>query len=233
MAEHLERPGQPSVIRVWARRGRDSPSAILLFAQILAVLAYPFAGDTGVGRVLLGVFGVVVLAIAVYAVRATPALTWVAVLLGIPVVVLTVLEGIYPDNDTIGLVSADMHALFYAYTAYGLIRYLFDDMWVTRDEIYAVGANFTVVSWMFAYVFMAVQIIWPGSFVAYQGEGQRTFLELLYLSFATLTSVGLSDVTAVLPFARSVVIIEQVAGVMYIALIIARVVGLTITRWRS
>ncbi len=146
---------------------------------------------------------------------------------------LTVLEGIYPDNDTIGLVSAVMHALFYTYTAYGLIRYLFDDVWVTRDEIYAVGANFTVVSWMFAYVFMAVQISWPGSFVAYQGEGQRTFLELLYLSFATLTSVGLSDVTAVLPFARSVVIIEQVAGVMYIALIIARVVGLTITRWRS
>jgi hypothetical protein len=30
-----------------------------------------------------------------------------------------------------------------------------------------------------------------------------------------------------------VVIIEQVAGVMYVALIIARVVGLTITRWRN
>lgn len=233
VADKLERAGEPSFIRVLGRRARDSPSAILLFAQIIAVLAYPLAGNTGVGRIMLGVFGVVVLAIAVYAVRATPALTWVAVLLGIPVVVLTVLEGVYPRNDTVGLVSAVMHALFYAYTAYGLVRYLFEDMWVTRDEIYAVGANFTVVSWMFAYVYMAVQIIWPGSFVAYQGEGQRTFLELLYLSFANLTSVGLSDVTAVLPFARSFVIIEQVAGVMYVALIIARVVGLTIHRWRS
>jgi hypothetical protein len=36
----------------------------------------------------------------------------------------------------------------------------------------------------------------------------------------------------VLPMARSVVIIEQVAGVMYVALLIARVVGLTIARWR-
>jgi hypothetical protein len=82
-------------------------------------------------------------------------------------------------------------------------------------------------------VYLVVQVVVPGSFVAYQGEGQRTFLELLYLSFANLTSVGLSDVTAVLPMARSVVIIEQVAGVMYVALIIARVVGLTISRWRS
>jgi hypothetical protein len=217
----------------WFENVKGHPSGVLLGAQLVAVLAYPFAGNTPVGRTILGVFGAMVLAVAVYAVRATPALTWVAILLGVPVVILTVMEGIDPGNRTIALMSATLHALFYFYTAYGLVRYLFDDSWVTRDEIFAVGANFTVVSWAFAYVFIAVQIIWPGSFIAFQGEGSRTFLELLYLSFANLTSVGLSDVTAVLPHARSVVIIEQVAGVMYVALIIARVVGLTITRWRN
>ena len=217
----------------WIEDVKAHPSGVLLGAQLVAVLAYPFAGDTPIGRTILGVFGVMVLAVAVYAVRSTPALTWVAILLGLPVVVLTVMEGFDPGNTTVALLSAGFHALFYFYTAYGLVRYLFDDSWVTRDEIFAVGANFTVVSWAFAYVFIVVQIIWPGSFTAFQGEGSRTFLELLYLSFANLTSVGLSDVTAVLPHARSVVIIEQVAGVMYVALIIARVVGLTITRWRN
>ena len=216
----------------WYAKVREHPSGVLLVAQLIAVMAYPFAGDTPLGRTVIGVFGVVVLAVAVYAVRATPALTWVAVVLGLPVVVLTIVEGIDPDNRQIVLWSALFHAAFYGYTAYGLIRYLFDDSWVTRDEIFAVGANFTVVSWMFAYLFMAVQVVWPSSFTAFQGEGHRTFLELLYLSFANLTSVGLSDVTAVQPMARSVVIVEQVAGVMYVALIIARVVGLTITRWR-
>ena len=220
-------------MRHWVSAIRSTPSGVLLIAQLLAVLAYPFAGDNHLGRALLGVFSVIVLAVAVYAVRSTPALTWVAVLLGVPVVLLTVAEGIVGDNDQITLWSALFHAAFYGYTAYGLIRYLFDDTWVTRDEIFAVGANFTVVSWMFAYLFVAIQVIWPGSFTAFQGPGHRTFLELLYLSFANLTSVGLSDVAAVLPMARSVVIIEQVAGVMYVALIIARVVGLTIHRWRS
>ncbi len=217
----------------WFEHVKEHPSGVLLGAQLVAVLAYPFAGDTPIGRTILGVFGALVLAVAVYAVRATPALTWVAILLGVPVVILTVMEGFDPGNRSIALLSATFHAVFYFYTAYGLVRYLFDDSWVTRDEIFAVGANFTVVSWAFAYVFIVVQIIWPGSFIAFQGEGSRTFLELLYLSFANLTSVGLSDVTAVLPHARSVVIIEQVAGVMYVALIIARVVGLTITRWRN
>jgi hypothetical protein len=212
---------------------RKTPSGVLLGAQLLAVLAYPFAGDNAVGRALIGVFGAVVLVVAMYAVRTTPALTWVAVVLGVPVFVLSVLEATDPGNQQVVLWSAVFHAAFYGYTGYALVRYLFEDTWVTRDEIFAVGANFTVVSWMFAYVYLVVQVVVPGSFVAYQGEGQRTFLELLYLSFANLTSVGWSDVTAVLPMARSVVIIEQVAGVMYVALIIARVVGLTISRWRS
>jgi len=49
----------------------------------------------------------------------------------------------------------------------------------------------------------------------------------LFLSFTTLTSVGLSDVMPVLPNARSLVIVEQVAGVLYVALVVARLVGLT------
>ncbi|HEX5427697.1 MAG TPA: ion channel [Pedococcus sp.] len=219
-------------MRHWLSAMRGTPSGVLLMAQLLAVLAYPFAGDSDLGRALLSVFGLIVLAVAAYAVRATPALTWVAVLLGVPAVALSIAESVSPGNEMIVLASALVHAAFYAYTAYGLIRYLFDDTFVTRDEIFAVGANFTVVSWMFAYLFMAIQVVWPNSFAAYQGEGQRTFLELLYLSFANLTSVGLSDVTGVLPMARSVIIIEQVAGVMYVALLIARVVGLTIARWR-
>jgi hypothetical protein len=47
-----------------------------------------------------------------------------------------------------------------------------------------------------------------------------------------LTSVGLSDITPILPNARSFVMIEQVSGVMYVALVVARLVGLTIARFR-
>jgi len=216
----------------WMTTIKQHPSGVLLAAQLIAVLAYPFTGETAAGRAVLGVFGIFVLGVAVWAVRATPALTWVALLLGFPVVILTVLEGMYPDSEQIRLWSAVLHALFYGYTAYGLVRYLFDDTFVTRDEVFAVGANFTVVAWAFAYAFVAVQIVWPGSFVSYAGEGVQTFPALLFLSFATLTSVGLSDVIPVLPHARSVALIEQVVGVMYVAMIIARVTGLTVMNRR-
>ena len=75
-------------------------------------------------------------------------------------------------------------AVFYFYTAYALISYMFEDYWVTKDELFAVGACFTVLVFAFAYIFLAVQEIWPGSFTSYEGQGQRTFLELLYYSGA-------------------------------------------------
>jgi hypothetical protein len=168
--------------------------------------------------------------IALWAVRRTPALAWVAALIGGPAVVFSILEAFVPDQDWVVLTSALLHAPFYFYISYGMIRYLFHDDRVTRDELYATGAAFTVVAWGFAYVFVACQVIWPGSFVGFEGEDAHTFFDLLFLSFTNLTSVGLSDIVPVLGHARSLVMVEQVAGVLYVALVVARLVGLTVAR---
>ena len=214
----------------WIRAARDHPSAVLLTAQLLGVLVYPFM-DGPTGRAALSLFGLVVLVLAVWTLRTTPALTWVSVLLGIPVVILTILEALDPDNQTILLWSSVLHAAFYLYTTYGLIRYMFKDRFVTRDELFATGATFTVVAWAFAYLYLACQVVWPGSFTAaLQPDAPRTWVELLFLSFTTLTSTGLSDVVPVLAQARSIVMIEQVAGLMYVAFVISRLVGLTLLR---
>ena len=187
-----------------------------------------------IGRAALSSFALIVLFLAVRAVRASPALTWVAVLIGLPIVVLTVLEVAEPLNADVVLWSSILHAVFYFYTTFALLRYLFSDLVVTTDEIWAVGATFTVVAWAFAYMFMAVQVIWPDSFTAaIAPDAPRTWFQLLFLSFTNLTSVGLSDIAPVLPQARSWVMIEQVAGLMYVALVISRVVGLTISRQRA
>jgi len=208
---------------------RTHPSAVLLFGQLVAVLLYPFFDDSPAGRALLGVVGTVLVLMALWAVRRTPALTRMAVILGVPALIFTVLEAVNPtDWTTLG--SALLHAPFYFYVSYGMIRYLFHDDRVTTDELYATGAAFTVVAWGFAYVFVACSVIWPGSFVGAEGNETHAFFDLLFLSFTNLTSVGLSDILPVLGHARSLVMIEQVAGVLYVALVVARLVGLTVAR---
>jgi hypothetical protein len=217
----------------WYSAAKSHPSAVLLFVQLLGILVYPFMEGSRPGVAVFGIFGLVVLVLALLAVRPTPALSWVAALIGLPVVVLTIMETVQSENVTISLWSNLFHALFYLYTAYGLIAYMFADEWVTRDEMFAIGAAFTVVAWGFAYAFTAVQIIWPHSFIAaVNPDSARTWMELLFLSVTTLTSTGLSDVVPVLPNARSIVMIEQIAGMLYLALVVARLVGLTIARLR-
>jgi hypothetical protein len=208
---------------------RHHPSGVLLVGQLLVVLAYPFLDSSTGGRAVIGVVQMVVVFSAVAAVRLTPALSWVALLLGVPAMVFAVLEAVEPDTDWIVLTSALVHAPFYFYVSYAMIRYLFHDDRVTRDELFATGAAFTVVAWAFAYLYAAAQVIWPGSFIGANGEEQPWF-NLLFLSFSNLTSVGLSDVLPIGEHARSLVMVEQIVGVLYVALVIARLVGLTVVR---
>ena len=239
------RSGPPTRSDRLRRSIAETPSALLLFVQLAGILIYPFfdtANDVGeyrpYARALFGIFGLLVLFLAVRAARATPALTWVAIVLGLPAVVLTVLEAFFPEQMTLIFVSSLLHAFFYFYTAYGLIRYMFADNWVTRDELYATGATFTVAAWGFAYLYSAVQYIWPDSFIITTGSGEssvgyRTWFELLHLSIANMTNTGLSDVYAVMPHARSFMLLQQIFGMLYVALVVSRLVGLTIARFRT
>ncbi|WP_242498427.1 ion channel [Nocardioides ganghwensis] len=207
------------------------PSAMLLGAQLLQVLAWPFLGGSTVGGAFLGVIGMLAVGSAVLAVRRTPHVSRVVFFLGAPTIVFTLLEAVFPTTDPIVLVSGLLHAPFYFYVSYAMLRYLFHDDKVTTDEYFATGAAFTVVAWGFAYLFAAVQVVWPQSF-SNAGGFEHSWFELLYLSFSVLTSVGLSDLVAVGVQARSVVMVEMMTGVFYIAMVVSRMVGLTILRQR-
>ena len=207
---------------------RRQPSAILLAAQLIGVLVYPAMEGSDVGRSLFSVFGIVILALVVLTVRSTAAFTVVALVLGVPATILLLIQALMQD-DTLLPYSSALEAVLYFYAAYALIRYMLEDHVITQDELFAVGATFTLVAWAFAYTFTVYQAIEPDSFTAAVNAGQdRTWIELLFLSFTTLSSTGLSDVVPIAPFARSLVMIEQLAGVAYIALVVSRLVGLLV-----
>ena len=59
-------------------------------------------------------------------------------------------------------------------------------------------------------------------------------MELLFLSFTTLSGVGLGHILPLKPMARALVMLEELAGLMYIALVVSRLIGLiTFARQRD
>jgi hypothetical protein len=206
---------------------------MLLAVQLGALLVYPFLENDAAGRAAFSILGIVVLGLAVLSVRRSPPPTWVSLLLAAPALALLVAQ-VVSDAGWLTPWSAAFEAALYFYAAIGLIRYMVGDSVITADDLFAVGGTFTLVAWAFAYVFTVVQAIAPQSFTAaIDPTSPRSWMELLFLSFTTLTSTGLSDVVPVRPFARSVVMLEQVAGVLYIAMVITRMVGLSFSRARG
>jgi hypothetical protein len=204
------------------------PSATLLFVQILGVLLYPLLEDTPAGRALFGAIGLLVLGAALYVVKRGPWLTGFAVVLALPVVVLSIWQAF--DFDPVRMVvTAALEAVFYFYATGSLIAYMLEDEFATVDELFAAGATFTLLAWAFAYVYVVCQALQPGSFGALVSSGNpRTWMELLFLSFTTLSSVGLGDIIPLLPMARALVMIEEFAGVMYLALVVSRLIAMSV-----
>lgn len=218
--------------RPWAVLARSHPSAFLLAAQLLSLLIYPAIDDTSSGRLLFGAIALVVVPLAVWVVNRSPAVRWVAWLLAIPAMLLTAVAVLFSIKALLPW-SAMLEAILYFYAAGGLIAYMLHDHDVSADELFAAGATFTLIAWGFAYAFFVCQAWYPESFSSVvEPERPRRWLELLFLSFTTLSATGLSDILPVGSAARVLVMFEQFAGVGYIATVVSRLIGLTIVRHR-
>jgi hypothetical protein len=214
--------------RPWAVLARRHPSAFLLAAQLLSLLLYPSIDDTTSGRLLFGAVALVVVPLAVWVVNRSPSVRWVAWLLAIPAMLLTVV-GVLFDRPELLPFSATLEAALYFYAAGGLIAYMLHDHDVSADELFAAGATFTLLAWGFAYAYFVCQVWYPGSFTGMvEPERPRQWMELLFLSFTNLSATGSGDIMPVSSPARALVMFEQFAGVGYIATVVSRLIGLTI-----
>ena len=207
---------------------RRTPSAGLLLVQLLGILLYPWMEARG--SVVFGAFGLLVLGNALRVVRRSPWLTWLALVLAGVVVTLFAVHTVAP-HPGLPVAIATVESVFYFYAAGSLTAYMLQDWVATTDELFAAGATFTLLAWAFAYAYAACEALVPGSFSApINPAGPRTWMELLFLSVSVLSSVGLSDILPVTGMARALVILESFAGVMYMALVVSRLISLTVLR---
>jgi hypothetical protein len=203
------------------------PSAVLLLVQLMGMLLYPFIESTHAGLVAFNAFGILVLIFTVRMVRRTPGETWISASLAVPIIALLLLQSIFDMRYLLPYSSA-LEAMFYFYAAFSLISYMMEDFLATTDELFAAGATFTLLAWGFTHVFILIQALQPGTFAAaVNAADARTWSELNYLSFALLSSTGIGDVIPLTPHARAVASVEMFCGLIYLAGVVARLIGLT------
>jgi hypothetical protein len=212
---------------------KHHPSAVLLLVQLAGMLLYPFIEAVRGGHVVFNVFGIVVLVIATGMVRRTPGHAWISASIALPVIVLLALQILFDMPQLLPWSSA-LEALFYFYAAGSLVAYMMEDRLATTDELFAAAAAFTLLAWAFTHLFILIQALHPGTFgAAVNAADPRTWTELNYLSFALLSSTGIGDVIPLTAHARAIASVEMLVGLMYLAAVVARLIGFTLQSNKS
>jgi hypothetical protein len=177
--------------------------------------------------VLVGATHVLVLIATVAAVGRTTTPFLIALLLGIPAFgfQFMTLQGL-EDPAHGSLLSASFYLAFYVVAIVYLLRYVFSPEVMTDDKLFGAAAAFIMqgVAWAIAY--SLVQILDPAAFGVKPGEPLRSFYDLLFMSIGYLTSNGPGDIMLVGAKVRTLAIIEQLFGTLFVAILIARLAGI-------
>jgi Ion channel len=122
-----------------------------------------------------------------------------------------------------------MVAAFYAFTVANVLGYVLGSGPVTGDKLHAAVAAYILTALLWTALYALVDHLVPGSF-SVRGtsdlDAPLRWKELLFFSFTTLTSTGYGRIVPIADHTQSLAILEQLAGVFYVAILIARLAGL-------
>jgi len=197
----------------------------LLFVALLALMiSIPFVGDTLGGRRAIGFVNLVVLVTAIVAVERARLALACALLLGLPAFgfQLLALESGQPGHYVL---SWGFNAMFYLFALANLLHYVLrrDDM--TGDKLYGAVAAYIMIGIVWAFGYGVLQYSHPGAFSLHGQPKALDLAELIFFSFVVLTSTGFGDIVPIINQSRFLALFESMTGVMYVAILIARLTG--------
>ncbi len=113
---------------------------------------------------------------------------------------------------------------------YTLLRFIFTAHHVTRDVLVAGITVYLLLGTLFIPIYTQLEAVFPGSFAYNTALGavenaSILWTRFLYFSYATLTTLGYGDITPVSLAAQALAVTEAIIGVLYIAILMARLVG--------
>jgi len=124
--------------------------------------------------------------------------------------------------------SSVLTVVWIAYVIAIVAKQLFAERAVTTNTIFAAVVVYLLAAVAFAYFFEILEVRQPGSFAGLPRGGHPRELgnALMYFSLVCLTTTGFGDIVPVSALTRPLAALEGVFGSLYLAVMIARLVGL-------
>jgi hypothetical protein len=200
----------------------------LLFLFLLAILVlYPYVQNGGFGYFAFRVIGIAGILVAVYAIRLRKTLLLVALLLAVPAVLerMALRE---PDAGFLSILSIVLSFVFDVFIVVVIFRRVFGNDRPNSETIFGALCIYLLVGFAFASLYGMVASLQPKAFYLDPQTNLHAIankFDFIYYSFATMVSLGAAGITPVSAPARSLSVIEAITGVLYLAVLIARLMG--------
>ena len=205
----------------YVRRNRCS---VLLGMLCLLIILSPLIGGSSVGGVVLVAALVSILVVALWALRVRRKAVFSAALLGFIAVDAVALRGI--GGSLLVNVSIVAMTVTLVMVTIALLRYVLDWHVITVDKVFGAISAYVLIAFTFASLFSLLQVFEPNAFANSEPDGHLSWVDMMYFSFTVLTSTGFGEITPRTGMARSLIILEQIVGVMYVAFLVARLANL-------
>lgn len=111
------------------------------------------------------------------------------------------------------------------------LRFAMSSPTVDAEHVYAALSVYLLAGLIFGVVHWTLEQTWPGSIVdTGAAPGAFPLSTAIYYSFVTLATLGYGDVVPRTEMARGVAVLEAIGGQLYVAVLVARLVGARLPR---
>ena len=216
-------------------QAQDQSLTLLLGAVLLMVFfIHPLAEGGPLAKILLGTSASVVLVSGILVVSGQRLLTLLGGMLG----GLTLLADLAQLVSPGPILSALRNVLFFLFLGLlnsVILHRVIREGPVNRQRIEGSILVYLILGLMWSQAYQLLETLRPGSFAipAPIPGAEGLGLKLTYFSFVTLTTVGYGDITPLIPFARSLALLEALTGQLFPVILIARLVAMEVESRRG
>jgi hypothetical protein len=200
----------------------------LLFLLLLGLLIlYPYVQNGGFGYFAFRVVSSAGILIAVYATRLRRTLLLVALLLAVPALLQRMLVR-EPSAGVLSILGIVLSFVFDVFVVVVIFRRVFANDHPNSETIFGALCIYLLIGFTFASLYGMVAAIQPKAFYLDPRTNLHAIpnkFDFIYYSFTTMVSLGAAGLTPVSAPARSLTAIEAITGVLYLAVLIARLMS--------
>ncbi len=221
---------------------------VLLVAIVAAFLVRPLVGDSGAGAIMFSTAMLVLLLLALYNIdvdemvgeretllaqrRRRSIIAWT---LGIPAIAERLIAIFAPSPSTY-LAGSILWLLLFSFITWNELRAVLRQKEVTRETISMSISTYLLLGLTCGLFYIVLHDLQPNAF-SFGSEGpvseQQTIPVLIYFSLTTLSTIGFGDITPVTLQARYAAVAEGITGQFYLAILVARLVGMQMSQSAS